>query len=78
MFYCILPCFNFNLFFIFLNRNEYTQLFIEYQPLSLAHGFTDAPVPKYITETLAATAKNTNHLLNQYTRDSVSNKLLIG
>ncbi|XP_055310075.1 kynurenine aminotransferase-like [Sitodiplosis mosellana] len=50
--------------------NEYTQLFIEYQPLSLAHGFTDSPVPKYITDTLAATAKSSNHLLNQYTRDS--------
>ncbi|XP_031632689.1 kynurenine--oxoglutarate transaminase 3-like [Contarinia nasturtii] len=49
--------------------NEYTQLFLKYQPLSLAHGFTDSPVPKYITQQLAIATQNADHMLNQYARD---------
>lgn len=43
-----------------------------YQPLNLGQGFADYPVPKYITDALAATANNPNCLLNQYTRGFVS------
>ncbi|XP_055310122.1 kynurenine aminotransferase-like [Sitodiplosis mosellana] len=49
--------------------NEYTQLFFEHQPLSLAHGFYDDPVPKHITDILAATAQNTDYTLHHETRD---------
>lgn len=45
---------------------------MQYQPLNLGQGFTDYPVPQYITDALAATAKNVNPLLNQYTRGFVS------
>lgn len=55
-------------------RNEYTQLQIEYNPLSLAHGYTDYPVPTHITDTLAAVAKSSDCMLNQYTRGFVSSK----
>ncbi|XP_031632679.1 kynurenine--oxoglutarate transaminase 3-like [Contarinia nasturtii] len=48
--------------------NEYIQLFLKYQPLNLGQGFTDYPVPQYITDALAATANSPNCLLNQYTR----------
>lgn len=43
--------------------------------MNLAFGFTDAPLPKHITNALADSATNVNHFLNQYTRDSVSGKL---
>lgn len=52
-------------------RNEYIILAMKYQPLNLGQGFTDYPVPQYITDALAATAKNVNPLLNQYTRGFV-------
>lgn len=58
--------------YISLLRNEYIQLFMKYQPLNLGQGFTDYPVPKYITDALAATANSPNCLLNQYTRGFVS------
>lgn len=45
---------------------------IEYEPLNLAHGFTDYAVPKYMTDTLAAVATGSDHMLNQYTRGFVS------
>lgn len=48
--------------------NEYVQLFMKYQPINLGQGFTDYPVPQYITDALAATANSPNCLLNQYTR----------
>lgn len=57
---------------LFANRNEYTQLSIQYQPLSLAHGFSDYHVPKYITDALAAATKDPNCLLNQYASGYVS------
>lgn len=44
---------------------------MEYQPLNLGQGFTDYPVPQYITDALAAATKNANPLLNQYTRGFV-------
>lgn len=53
-------------------RNEYVQLAMKYQPVNLGQGFTDYPVPQYITDALAATANNSNCLLNQYTRGFVS------
>lgn len=52
--------------------NEYTQLSIEYRPLSLAHGFSDYHVPKYITDALAAATKDSDCLLNQYASGYVS------
>lgn len=58
--------------FFFVERNEYIQLAMKYQPLNLGQGFTDYPVPKYITDALAATANSPNCLLNQYTRGFVS------
>lgn len=48
--------------------NEYIKLAMEYQPLNLGQGFTDYPVPQYITDALVAATKNANPLLNQYTR----------
>jgi len=48
--------------------NEYIKLAMEYQPLNLGQGFTDYPVPQYITDALSAATKNANPLLNQYTR----------
>ncbi|XP_055310048.1 kynurenine aminotransferase-like [Sitodiplosis mosellana] len=48
--------------------NEYIQLFMKYQPMNLGQGFTDYPVPQYITDALTATANSPNCLLNQYTR----------
>lgn len=48
--------------------NEYIQLAMQYKPLNLGQGFCDYPVPSYITEALAATAKSDNSLLHQYTR----------
>lgn len=59
-------------FFLVPQRNEYIQLAMKYQPLNLGQGFTDYPVPKYITDALAATANSSNCLLNQYTRGFVS------
>lgn len=47
-------------------------LAMKYQPLNLGQGFSDYPVPKYITDALAATANSPNCLLNQYTRGFVS------
>lgn len=48
---------------------EYIQLAAEYKPLNLGQGFTDYPVPAYITEALAKTTVNAQQpLLNQYTR----------
>lgn len=48
------------------------QLAMKYQPVNLGQGFTDYPVPQYITDALAATANSSNCLLNQYTRGFVS------
>ncbi len=48
--------------------NEYIALAQQYKPLNLGQGFCDYPVPSYITEALAATAKSDNPLLHQYTR----------
>lgn len=45
---------------------------MKYQPLNLGQGFTDYPVPQYITDALASTANSPNCLLNQYTRGFVS------
>lgn len=45
---------------------------MKYQPLNLGQGFTDYPVPQYITDALASTASSSNCLLNQYTRGFVS------
>lgn len=45
---------------------------MKYQPINLGQGFTDYPVPQYITDALAATANSPNCLLNQYTRGFVS------
>ena len=45
---------------------EYIQLALQYKPLNLGQGFTDYPIPKYITDALI-TATN-NYMLNQYTR----------
>lgn len=50
---------------------------MKYQPLNLGQGFTDYPVPKYITDALAATANSSNCLLNQYTRGFVSKLSII-
>lgn len=47
---------------------EYIQLALQYKPLNLGQGFSDYPVPSYITDALAASATNANPLLNQYTR----------
>lgn len=48
---------------------EYIQLAIQYKPLNLGQGFTDYPIPSYITDALATSASNINTpLLNQYTR----------
>lgn len=59
-------------FVSFFYRNEYSHLAQQYQPLNLGQGFSDYPVPKYITDALAATASGPNPLLNQYTRGFVS------
>lgn len=47
---------------------EYIQLALEYKPLNLGQGFSDYPVPNYITDALAQSATSENPLLNQYTR----------
>lgn len=44
---------------------------MKYQPVNLGQGFTDYPVPQYITDALATTANSSNCLLNQYTRGFV-------
>lgn len=44
------------------------QLAAKYQPINLGQGFTDYPVPQYITDALATAAKSPNPLLNQSTR----------
>lgn len=49
---------------------------MKYKPLSLAHGFPDFFGPKYITDTLAATANTPNVMLNQYARGFVSDHLI--
>lgn len=48
--------------------NEYIQLAQQYKPLNLGQGFTDYPVPSYITQAMASTANSDNPLLHQYTR----------
>ncbi|XP_037051975.1 kynurenine--oxoglutarate transaminase 3 [Bradysia coprophila] len=48
--------------------NEYIQLAQQYKPLNLGQGFTDYPVPSYITKAMATTANSDNPLLHQYTR----------
>lgn len=45
---------------------------IDYQPISLAHGFPDYPVPKYITDALASATQSPDDSLNQYARGYVS------
>lgn len=53
-------------------RTEYVALALQYQPLNLGQGFTDYPVPQYITDALASVAKSPNPLIHQYTRGFVS------
>lgn len=53
------------------------QLAAQYQPINLGQGFTDYPVPQYITDALATAAKSPNPLLNQSTRGFVSITLII-
>lgn len=45
---------------------------MEYQPLSLAHGFYDDFVPKHISDILAATAQTTDQTIHHETRDLVN------
>lgn len=45
---------------------------MEYKPLNLGQGFPDDAAPEYVTEALAAIAKDENPLLQQYTRGFVS------
>lgn len=48
---------------------EYIQLAAEHKPLNLGQGFTDYPVPAYITDALFKSAAHSEQpLLNQYTR----------
>lgn len=53
-------------------RNEYIALAMEYKPLNLGQGFPDDAAPEYVTDALAAIAKDENPLLQQYTRGFVS------
>lgn len=48
--------------------NEYAKMCAEYKPVNLGQGFTDYPVPKYITNILTQVAADDNFLLHQYTR----------
>ncbi|XP_031631270.1 kynurenine--oxoglutarate transaminase 3-like [Contarinia nasturtii] len=56
--------------------DEYIQLTLKYKPMNLGLGFTDGPVPQYITDALAAAAKSPNSIVNQYTRGSGHPRLI--
>lgn len=51
--------------------NEYIALAMQYKPLNLGQGFPDDAAPSYVTNALAEIAKDTNPLLQQYTRGNV-------
>lgn len=63
---------NFFLLSISNKRSEYTKLNVQYKPVNLGQGFSDAPPPPFVREALIATVTNPNYALNQYTRGAVS------
>ena len=57
-------------------RSEYTKLNVQYKPINLGQGFSDAPPPPFVREALLATLNNPNYELNQYTRGAVSESII--
>lgn len=53
-------------------RTQYGDLYLKYRPINLGQGYSDYPTSPYITDALAAAAKSSDCLLNQYTREAVS------
>lgn len=52
--------------------NDYAQLYNEYKPISLGHGYADYVVTKYFNDVLAEVAANADNSMTQYTRAFVS------
>lgn len=47
---------------------EFIQLALQYKPVNLGQGFPDFAAPDHITKSLSEAVRNSNVLLNQYTR----------
>ena len=45
---------------------------MQYKPINLGQGYSDAPPPPFVREALVATVNNPDYSLNQYTRGAVS------
>lgn len=63
-------CFYYGIFIQY--RSVYTKLNVEYKPVNLGQGYSDAAPPPFVRDALIATVTNPNYGLNQYTRGAVS------